>query len=253
MNVSFIGSGNVATHLAMAFYQAGFNIEQICSHTEENAKTLASQVGAGFLTKVGALKPVDLVVVSVKDDAIALVLRQLKGIQATIVHTSGATPLNVFNGFFESYGVLYPLQTFSKSVNVDFKKVPLCIEAVNDKVLNLLITIGKTLSNNVRHVSSEDRKQLHLAAVFACNFTNHMYAVGKEILEKANLSFDLLIPLIEQSTEKIKQYDPKQMQTGPAVRGDQKIMKAHMELLKDREDLKEMYDFLSKSIKKMHS
>ncbi len=253
MTVSFVGSGNVATHMAKAFYNAGFDILEICSSTAENAQLLASQVNADFLTNLSHLKPVDLLIISIKDDEIEKVLSEILLKDSLVVHTSGATALSILSGKFNNYGVFYPLQTFSKNTLVNFSEVPLCIEGCDFETTNKLLKIANTLSASVTEVNSNDRKQLHLAAVFTCNFTNHLFVIGSKILEKQNLPFQLLIPLITETVNKIKVANPEDVQTGPAIRNDKKVMESHLALLNGNPEWQEIYVLLSKSIKNQHS
>ncbi|HMI00910.1 MAG TPA: DUF2520 domain-containing protein [Pedobacter sp.] len=250
MKVTFIGSGNVATHMALALKTAGAHIDQIWSRNIEHAAALATLVGA---RPVSALSEVDtnagLLVIAVKDDAIAEVCKALKGVRALVVHTSGATDLHVLSSF-ENYGVLYPLQTFSKSRPIDFVKVPLFIEAGNGEALNKLKSIASKLSPLIYEATSDQRKILHLSAVFACNFVNHLYALGNQLLEDNGLDFEMLRPLILETAEKVRHDLPLNVQTGPAVRDDQQTILKHMELLEGKPHLQEIYQALSKSIKK---
>lgn len=253
MKISFVGSGNVATHLAKAFYHAGFNIFEICSPTLEHAKLLAEKVEASYLENVSELKETDLLVISAKDDEIINIVNLIQTNVGCIVHTSGATNINVFKNKFENYGVLYPLQTFSKNTDLDFSTVPLCIEGSNSLIESQLIEIGNKLSGSVQVIDSLKRKQIHLAAVFVCNFVNHLFAIGDNLLKESHISFDILMPLIDETVRKIKMDNPLKVQTGPAVRDDKKVMANHLELLNDMPEFQEIYKLLSSSIKNMHS
>ncbi|RYE37350.1 MAG: DUF2520 domain-containing protein, partial [Sphingobacteriales bacterium] len=216
MDVSFIGSGNVATNMAAAFKKAGFNVLQIWSHTPENAAELAGHLNASAISSMKELKAADLYVLSIKDDEIINILPELNIGNGLIVHTSGATGMEVFASSFENYGVLYPLQTFSKERAINMKDVPFCIEANNEENLKTLKAVAKKVSLNVSEINSIERRKLHLAAVFACNFTNHMYALAEELLENEQLDFNLLRPLIKETAEKAMVKLPKNVQTGPA-------------------------------------
>ena len=160
--------------------------------------------------------------------------------------------MNVFENRFENYGVFYPLQTFSKFRDIDFSTVPICIEANNKKLEKILVNLAKYISNSVHLVDSEKRKMLHLSAVFACNFVNHMYSVATEILNQSDIPFDLLKPLIVETMQKAIDFDPQNAQTGPAVRNDQNIMLKHIELLKDNPEFEKIYRFVSESIYKLN-
>ena len=146
----------------------------------------------------------DIYILAVKDDAIAAIVKKINISNALLVHTSGTTNLDVLKKSTKNFGVFYPLQTFSKSKTIDFLQVPICIEASNKQAENMLMQLAKSISNNVYKVNSIKRKKIHLAAVFACNFTNHLYAIAEGILKKEKLPFQLLIPLIEETANKIK-------------------------------------------------
>ena len=177
--IVFIGAGNLATNLAKALYRKGFRIVQIYSRTMESARALAEKVEAEYTTDLQAVsKDAKLYIVSLKDAALVDLLPQItEGKQASLlVHTAGSIPMSVWEGHAERYGVFYPMQTFSKQREVKFQEVPFFVEAKRPEDVELLKAVAATLSEKVYEASSEQRKSLHLAAVFICNFTNHMYA-----------------------------------------------------------------------------
>lgn len=250
MKVVIIGAGNVATHLAKAMQRAGLQIDQIWSHQYKNAVQLAKEVDAEAIAGLSEVnQQADLCIISLKDDVIAETAIQLQGFKGCIIHTSGSVSIDVFSQLFENYGVLYPLQTFSKTKAVDFRNIPLCLEANHQKILQLLHHVASLLSNTVFEIDSEKRKILHLAAVFACNFTNHMYTLAYQILSKNNLPFDILRPLITETAAKVQNALPLQVQTGPAIRHDETTLQKHEELLKQMPQLLALYKTLSEDIK----
>ena len=165
-----------------------------------------------------------------------------------IVHTSGATDLFNLLAFTDNAGVFYPLQTFSKAKEVDFWSVPLCIEGANEIITQTLKELAQTISNNVYIIDSLHRKTLHLAAVFACNFPNYLYGVAQDLLEGQNIDFALLRPLILETAQKVQNNLPPDVQTGPAIRRDQKTMLGHLQMLKDEPELEQLYRLLSQGI-----
>lgn len=253
MNIVCIGSGNVATHLAIALKAVGADIVQVWSRDIKNAEVLAALTKAEPISKWADLDLfADCYLIAVKDDAIAEIAAHLTEVRGIVVHTSGATPLNALTGSGTGYGVLYPLQTFSKTKAVDLTRVPFCIEAESPQILDKISAIAHLLSPLVSQVSSAQRKILHLAAVFACNFSNHLYHLSAELLEKHQLKFDLLKPLILETAEKVQSALPGTVQTGPAVRNDQETINRHLDLLNGSPELQEIYATLSNSIKKTH-
>ena len=249
MRISLIGSGNVATHLGAAFKNAGHRIVQVYSKNMHNAALLAYHIGAEAIDDLKQISTeTDLFVIAVKDDAIGLIAEELAKYEILTVHTSGATDLNVLLAFSDEIGVFYPLQTFSKTKEVDFLRVPLCIEGANEVVAKRLIELAQTISNNVSRVNSAQRKVLHLAAVFACNFPNYLYEVARGLLAKDGLDFNLLRPLILETAQKVQHSFPEDVQTGPAIRNDKFTMDAHLQLLHNEPDLKLIYNLLSQEI-----
>jgi len=248
MKVVVIGAGNVATHLSLAIQKTSASIIQMYSRSEENAYKLANRLGTDLTTRIYEITPeADLYLFAVKDDALSEIIPQIPSNKGLWVHTAGSIPMDVFKGYTEYYGVLYPLQTFSKSREMDLQTVPLFIEACTPDHEKLLVEFAGSLSNNVQTLSSEKRKYVHLAAVFACNFSNHMYAMAYQLLEEQNIPPDVLIPLIRETAAKILTLSPLQAQTGPAVRNDLNVLTKQMELLTDP-SLKEMYQLISQSI-----
>ena len=245
-NIILLGSGNVATHLGIALKNSNYTIVQVYSKSIENAKKLAKKLDAQFTNNLSKLKSSDLIIVCINDDAILSVLSQIKN--TAIVHTSGSIGLDVFKQKFTNYGVFYPLQTFNKEIDINISEIPFCIEGNSLEFEKQLIKIAKALSNNVVKMNSQQRKQLHIAAVFVNNFTNHMYSQGKLICDEHKVPFEILYPLIEETAKKIQLISPNDAQTGPAKRNDQQTIQNHLENLNSQQQ--EIYQLLTKSIQK---
>jgi len=253
MKAVFIGSGNVATHLALALQAKGVTISQVYSRTQKNAATLADKLNTSYTTDISEVyDKADIYFYALKDGSFRETLKRFDLPDAIHVHTAGSLPMSDFDGMATRYGVFYPLQTFSKEKDVDFSKVPICIEAINTDVQQKLLDLAHLLGSKTYLISSEQRKKLHLAAVFACNFTNYMYDVSSQILENIGVSFEILQPLIMETAEKVQSVVPYKAQTGPAVRFDEKTISRHLRMLKNRKDLKKIYKLLSKDIYKRH-
>lgn len=249
MRITLIGSGNVATQLGRALQGAGENIIQVWSRSIDNASALARELQATPVADLSDLAPdADLYIISVNDDAISSVASSLRVDNRLVVHTSGSTAMEALGQVSQQLGVLYPLQTFTKSKPVNFRQVPLAIEGTNEAVLSTLRGLAQKLSEKVVVMDSVQRQALHVAAVFACNFTNHLYALAAQLLHDNNLEFDLLRPLIKETADKVQEFLPAEVQTGPAIRGDQQTMSKHLELLKQDEKLRQLYLELSQSI-----
>ena len=252
-NIVFIGAGNLATSLAIEMKRCGINIKQIYSRTKESAKLLADKIDCGWTTDIKEVSTAaDLYIFSVKDSALAELISSIKPNNGLWVHTAGSIPISVFEGFAERYGVLYPLQTFSKSRSVNFSNIPFLIEAKYAEDLSLLEELAGRITNDVRFLNSEQRKQVHLSAVFACNFTNHLYHIAWGLLEDKDISPDILLPLISETTAKVHNMNPAKAQTGPAIRYDENVINKHLDSLED-EGIREIYLRLSESIHKMNN
>ncbi len=254
-SITLIGAGNVGHHLGLAFQQQGIKIHQVFSRTKRKATQLAKKIGA---TAVNDLRKLDtqqdLYILAVSDDAIGPVVEKLQAIlnqDALVVHTSGASPSTLLQAHFRRFGVFYPLQSFSKDKDVNWKTVPFCVYAHYKQDRTALLHLAQRLSDHVHLVDDEQRAQLHLAAVFVNNFTNLCYQIGYEIVSAKNLRFEILLPLIQQTVDKIKaqpdgEKDPSLLQTGPAVRGDQATIERHVRQLEEQFPMyKEIYLALS--------
>lgn len=250
-NIVIIGAGNLAFHLGKAFYVIGKNILQVYSRSEGSATQLASLINAEAISDFNAIATTaDLYIIAVADDAISEVADKLQLNDQLVVHTSGSVGMEVLSKGSNNIGVFYPLQTFSKLKDPDFTSIPICLEANSQLSLKLLKSLGEELSNQVQFVNSKQRKVLHLAAVFACNFPNLLYTAAEKLLEENDLSFEILKPLIAETADKVQQILPSQAQTGPAFRNDIKIMNQHIMMLRDHKALEEIYVMLSRIIKK---
>ena len=227
MRIALIGRGRVATHMGKALLKAGHKVVSV------NSRTLAELP-----------QDADVYIIAVKDSALQEVISKVtKGREGQLfLHTAGSMPLSVFEGYADNAGVLYPMQTFSMDREVDFREIPLFIEGADPRIR----AVTESLSAHVYELSTADRKYLHLAAVFACNFANHCYTLAADVLQKKGLPFDVMLPLVDETARKVHELHPTEAQTGPAVRGDQNVMQAQAALLDGK--AKEIYELLSQSI-----
>jgi predicted short-subunit dehydrogenase-like oxidoreductase (DUF2520 family) len=249
MNIVLLGSGKVATQVGKALHNAGIPVAQVYSPTLAHAQTLALQVHAKAISELAELtKNADVYIISVKDDAILTLVGQLDLGDKLVLHTSGSTAMDVLKTASTNYGVLYPLQTFSFDKTVDFSQVPIAVEASSPEIAKPLEALAHKLSPKIVQMSSEQRLVLHIAAVFACNFSNHVFAIAQQLLESKDIRFDYLRPLIAETAAKVQQALPSEVQTGPAIRKDEKILQKHLDFLKDHPQLQEIYRLLSQSI-----
>ena len=248
MQIVLIGSGNVAFHLAKAFTEAQIPISQIFGRNTTELQKISEKFSIPFSTET--LADADVYIISVSDSSIAEVSSLIKNENALVTHTSGSVSREALSGNYRK-SVFYPLQTFSKSKNLDYSKIPFFIDAENENDEEILKNLASKISKNVMLANDEKRKYIHLTAVFACNFVNHLYARAKEISDSQNIPFDYFLPLIDETTQKIHELEPKLAQTGPAIRNDEKVLKLHESLLTDEEKLK-IYKTLNESIKKMY-
>lgn len=249
MEIVLLGAGNVATHLSRALQLKDFTIVQIYSKTPESAKLLSDKLGVGFTNNIeNVYRNADIYIFALKDSVLKSTIDELKLPGAIHIHTAGSVSLNVFEGKANQYGVIYPLQTFSKSKEINFEEVPLFVEGSDSETTNLLFTIANQLSEHCYFANSEQRKKLHLSAIFACNFTNLMYSLAEELVNDSNFTFDILKPLIAETADKIKYLSPIKAQTGPAIRFDKIIIEEHIKMLNQRTDLQNIYRDLSNMI-----
>jgi len=247
--IVILGSGNVATLLGGALLEAGYDIVQIWSRNLKHAEVLAASLHARFTDDIDQIdSSADFYILSVSDDAISPLSERMQAIEGIIVHTSGSTSMNVFENKFSKYGVFYPFQTFSKEREVDFKQTPILLEASDPAVSAVLKPIALSISTIVLECNSDQRKVLHLAAAFACNFSNYMYIIAQKLLEESQLDFDLLRPLILETANKVQKFMPENAQTGPAVRKDLVTINRHIEQLEDKPDILAVYQLLSDQI-----
>ena len=250
MRIVIIGSGNLATNLSLALKDAGQEIVQIFSRTEAHARELADKVGCPYTSSLDAiLSDADVYILSVKDDALLRLIPTICDSRKNglFLHTAGSVPMNLFEGSASQYGVLYPMQTFSKNRRVDFREIPCFIEASSVQTLAVVRSLAERISDHVVECDSEKRKKMHLAAVLACNLTNHCYRLAERVLEAEQIDFSLFLPLIEETARKVKTLSPKEAQTGPMVRYDQGVMRMQMEMLPD-DRTREIYRLMAESI-----
>lgn len=252
MKIALIGAGNLATNLGRALVEAGHVVCQVYSHTKESADALAMRLGSmgvNILSEV--VTDAQLYIVALKDSALAEVLPTLvKGREYALwVHTAGSVPMDVWKEYgLKHYGVLYPMQTFSKAREVDFAEIPFFLEASGKVEMDILKSLASSLSRNVHEADSEQRKFLHLSAVFACNFANAMYTASARLLEEHGLPFDAMLPLIDETARKVHSLHPSDAQTGPAVRYDKNVIDKHLALLDKHPLYKELYELTSRII-----
>lgn len=246
--IVYIGAGNVAFHFAKALSKH-FEIIQIYSRSIENARFLANQFNCKFTNKVSEIdKNADIYFISLKDDIIEDILKQLSFKMSLSIHTSGSADINILKNYSENFGVIYPLQTFSKKSELDLSEVPLFIEANNNFTLHSIKQIGESISKKIFNCTSENRQLLHIAGVFTNNFTNHLFLLTNKILKDTGYDFDVLKPLITETINKAIFLGTAESQTGPAIRNDLNIINKHLEILENYKDCQKMYRFVTESI-----
>lgn len=245
IKVIIIGSGNVAQHLIQAFEKSKkIDVVQAFSRQKEAVSHLLDS--DKITNNFNDIKEADLYIIAVSDDAIAAVSSKLPFENRLVVHTSGSVSIDALDKKNRN-GIFYPLQTFSKKAEVDFSQIPLCLESEKESDFEFLKKVAEIISEKVYKINSEQRKALHVAAVFVNNFTNHLYQIGNQICTANQVPFEILQPLIQETAKKITQLSPQEAQTGPAIRNDQQTIATHLEFLKD-ENQKNIYQILTQSI-----
>jgi predicted short-subunit dehydrogenase-like oxidoreductase (DUF2520 family) len=248
-SISIIGAGNVASHLAPAFSKAGVGVRQIWSRTSAHGSPLARRVHAAFIKDLDELDTrVDMIMISVPDGVLPDIMKNIPRSNALVVHTSGSLPLSILSPLSNRTGVFYPLQTFRRGVRLNMSDVPLCIEASLEEDRFMLLSLAQNISRNVVFMDSEDRRILHLAAIFACNFSNYMYVIAEEILKRRDIPLNLLQPLIRRTALNARKKDIFKYQTGPAFREDRLTMAGHVQLLKSNPEYRTLYEQISQLI-----
>ena len=247
--VSFVGSGNVAWHLAVALKEQQIQIVDIYSTSKKTTPAFVKLFNCTVAEKIEDInKTSDLYVIAIPDREIEKLVEMFPLVEGIVVHTSGSVSIQALRKF-KNFGVFYPLQTFTKAIDVDMSKVPFCIESSDKNIENELVNLASRLSKKVNLINSEQRKTLHLSAVLVNNFTNLMYSLAHDYLGKKELDFQLLMPLIEETARKIIFLSPNEAQTGPARRNDQAAIEEHIKMLKDFPEMQNLYSLLSKQIR----
>lgn len=249
MKATFIGAGNVATHMAKALANSKIDISYIYSRNIQNANILANQLNATATDNINNINSdSDIYIISISDNAIETVSEALSNVDGIVVHTSGATSIDALRKHHRR-GVLYPCMSFTKSIDFDFRTTPLLIEASDIATRDILMDIANKISDaKVMYATSEQRRKLHVAAVIASNFTNHLLHLADEYITRNGLDFELLKPLVKQTIEKALATNAYDAQTGPARRNDTKTIDSHLSLIADDEHLVHIYKTLTDSI-----
>lgn len=244
--IAIVGSGNVATHLALALDKVA-EVRQICSPHADHAQALASRLtDCRAITNLAEIDPtIDFCIISVKDDVVRDVSEAMPQIDGIVCHTSGSAPMEALAKHIR-VGVFYPLQTFSKDAEVNVAEALFFIEASDDDTLSQLMDLARSISGKVAEADSHKRAILHIAAVFACNFANHLWAISSDILGEHGIGLDVMRPLLQATLDKAMSMPPADAQTGPAARRDEAIMQKHMSMLTP--EYAEIYRILSQSI-----
>lgn len=249
IDLVLLGSGNVATHLYKAFSASKeISVKQVYNHSQESLNDFKAETVV--TTSLSELMQADVYLLALKDDVIPEVAKKISHMKGLVAHTSGAVILNALHACKRT-GVFYPLQTFSKNKELDYTQIPFCLEANNPSDLELLKKIAENISGKAYEINSEQRKRLHLSAVFVCNFVNHLYSIGEDICKENEIPFEILQPLIKETADKIKDSSPSEVQTGPAIRRDQSTIDAHLKLLSSSEN-KEIYQLITTAIQSFH-
>lgn len=251
MRIVLIGAGNMATNLGKALKAAGHTIVQVYSRTMESASRLSDILGCTATAGIDDITAeAEAYIISVKDMALADIADRIchKHETGIFMHTAGSISMDVFADKAGMYGVIYPMQTLSRDKEVNFRNIPVFVEANNSDTLEKIRSLADSISNRVYELSSANRSRLHLAAVFASNFVNHCYEMSSEVLESCGIPFDVMLPLIDETSCKVHTMSPREAQTGPALRYDRNVIDAHLKMLDEGSMLKQVYELMSKSI-----
>ena len=246
IKIILLGAGNVGHHLSKAFNKST-EIDLVQWYSRDNSKVSYNDIDTEIINDLSKIKSADIYVISISDSYVGEISEKLNVSEKLVVHTSGSLDLSIIDSK-NRRGVFYPLQTLSKNKEIELAKVPICIESENNKDLVLLETISKYIGCKTYKIDYNQRKILHLAAIFSNNFVNHMFTIAKEILDDKNLDFNILKPLINETVDKIHKLDPENAQTGPAIRNNNEIILNHIKTLK-KDDHKKLYELMTKLIK----
>ena len=253
MKIALVGAGRVASCMGPRLKEAGHTIVCVYSRTLSNAQELAGRLGAPAFDRLESLPVADVYLTMLSDDALTALAPEIVQVcpDALFLHTAGSVPMDIWKeSGAKRYGVLYAMQTFSKGADIDWPQVPVFVEGCNPAELEIVRNLASDLSGKVTELSSEGRKKLHVAAVFTCNFSNHMYAIAERLLASEGVPFSVMLPLVRETARKVETMSPRDAQTGPAVRGDRKVINEHLELLKDYPEYAELYRLISTDINK---
>jgi predicted short-subunit dehydrogenase-like oxidoreductase (DUF2520 family) len=250
-NIVMIGAGNVSTHISRHFHSAGHRISCIFSRTEASARRLAGELGVPGTSRPESVpSDADFYIIAVPDRVVVETGKQFSPAKGIWLHTAGSLSLDILKNIFEQYGVLYPLQTLSRSRRVEPSQVPCLVEGSSPRVTASLMKLASSVYKRVEEATSEQRLVIHAAAVFANNFSNHMVHIAKQLISDQKIDPGLLDPLLQETFEKIKEMGTQQGRTGPAERGDQETIKKHIELLKGHPEWEKLYTFISRDIER---
>jgi predicted short-subunit dehydrogenase-like oxidoreductase (DUF2520 family) len=253
MRICLIGAGNLATQLGGALSEKGHQIVQVWSRTEKSASLLALKLNCPYTTEISLISTdTDIYIVAINDRAIESVVSKRDWNDTLVVHTGGSTAMSILAPYCRNFGVFYPFQTFTIAKKVQFVQVPVCIEANSRHNLDMLKDLALSISQDVKFLDSSQRQQIHLAAVFACNFVNHFYAIASGLLKEKEIDFEILKPLILETASKIVDQTPDSSQTGPASRNDTTVINKHLLMLEDHSDLQILYKLISDRIVQTH-
>lgn len=250
-SIVILGAGNVAFHLTRALIENTLNVRQIFNRTLEKAREIGEANRISYTDKISEIEKADLYIIACADSAIEEFSHYIPYDDVLVVHTSGSSPMSVLKGDYRK-GVFYPLQTFSKKRTMRYDNIPFFIEAENPTDLQKLDDLANRISNEVHTLDFPARMQVHMTGVWANNFVNHLYYIAGNICEQNNVPFDVLLPLIQETANKVIEMNPKDAQTGPAKRGDELIINRHLDALQDDSRLLQIYQILTDSIKRVY-
>ena len=250
--ITIIGAGNVGFHLAQQLFKCGHSINQVYSRKKEKAEKIAAITDSKAISNVEYLSiESEIYILTISDNALKDMTEKISFLNdksKIIVHTSGSVSSRIFESYFDNYGVFYPLQTFSLQKKANFEKLPFCIYGNSEETERKLITLANSICPNVFKIDDKQRSVIHVAAVLVNNFSNYLYSIAYEICENNAVSFDLLKPLIKETAEKIQEHKPNEIQTGPAIRGDNNTIERHLQFLSEYSEYQNIYRILSKGL-----